>query len=46
VKDGAVEVAVLRVLAEILAGDRRFLVEELDADIAVVGLDRDHDDSQ
>ncbi len=41
-EDRAVVMPVGRVLAKILAGDRRLVVEEFDADVAVVGLDRDH----
>ncbi len=45
-EDRAVEKAVRNVLAEVLAGDRRLFVEQFDLDVAVVGLDRDHDVSQ
>ena len=45
-KDRVVEEAVRDVLAEVLAGNRRLVVEQFDLDVAVVGLDRDHDASQ
>ena len=43
VKDCAVEMSVGDVLAEIFARNWRFVLEQLDTDVAVISLDCDHD---
>jgi hypothetical protein len=42
VKDSAVEVTIPNVLAEIFAGYRCFFVKQFDANVAVIGFNRDH----
>ena len=42
-KYGAVKMLVRNVLPEIFAGDRRFLIEKFNADVAVVGFNGNHD---
>jgi hypothetical protein len=43
VKDRVGEVSIRNVLTEVLAGNRGFVVKQFDADVAVIGLDSDHD---
>jgi len=42
-EDGASVVSVGNVLTEVLAGDGGFFLEQFDANVAVIGFDRDHD---